>query len=390
MPYDGIYIYIHGTPPRPTFSTLHTDTNYILYNYTRFLGCLWKAKSHVSSLTSGDSCLSQVWPFHPRGSKIQDPRFPQGLGPGILDPGGLAGSKIQDPRFRGGLGPGILDPWIQDFPRRVSGHLGSWILDPGLLDPRFPKKSLWVSWILDPGLLPGLLDPRFPKKSFCPGLLDPRFHKKSLWASWILDPSLRNPRFHNVGIQGGWDTGVTGSQVWTWDLKSEPGISSPNTGSPVSSAIWETDIDNIVSEGNSWKHVSLFGFPVHGWKDVEADETTFDKRDLSAMVELDDAKKPIEWEQWCWIVQGENLKHWCCSTCNRFAPIVALRGLVLWGRLNGAQKPRSGCRIEKLFCTVTQRKATESVCQEFCMTAWFTARSGRKSVVPGSGFHHDM
>ena len=343
---------------------------------SRFKSDKWRLLS-FSSLT-----ISSSWIQDPR-SKISSRSWPRNLGSRgacwIQDPG----SKISRGSWPRNLGS--VDP---RFPKK--SLWASWILDPGLLDPRFPKKSLWVSWILDPGLLPGLLDPRFPKKSFCPGLLDPRFHKKSLWASWILDPSLRNPRFHNVGIQGGSDTGVTGSQVWTWDLKSEPGISSPNTGSPVSSAIWETDIDNIVSEGNSWKHVSLFGFPVHGWKDVEADETTFDKRDLSAMVELDDAKKPIEWEQWCWIVQGKNLKHWCCSTCNRFAPIVALRGLVLWGRLNGAQKPRSGCRIEKLFCTVTQRKATESVCQEFCMTAWFTARSGRKSVVPGSGFHHDM
>ena len=44
-------------------------------------------------------------------------------------------SILVDPRFPGGLGPGILSPWIQ------------------IQDPRFLKKSLWVSWILD-------LDPR--------------------------------------------------------------------------------------------------------------------------------------------------------------------------------------------------------------------------------------
>ena len=39
------------------------------------------------------------------------------------------------------------------------------------------------------------------------------------------------------------------------------------------------------------------------WKDIEADETTFDKKDVSALVKLDDATKPIEWEQWLGVVQ---------------------------------------------------------------------------------------
>ena len=39
------------------------------------------------------------------------------------------------------------------------------------------------------------------------------------------------------------------------------------------------------------------------WKDIEADETTFDKKDVSALVTLDDAAKPIEWEQWLGVVQ---------------------------------------------------------------------------------------
>ena len=39
------------------------------------------------------------------------------------------------------------------------------------------------------------------------------------------------------------------------------------------------------------------------WKDIEADETTFDKKDMSALVTLEDATKPIEWEQWLGVVQ---------------------------------------------------------------------------------------
>ena len=39
------------------------------------------------------------------------------------------------------------------------------------------------------------------------------------------------------------------------------------------------------------------------WKDIEADETTFDKKDVSALVTLDDAAKQIEWEQWLGVVQ---------------------------------------------------------------------------------------
>ena len=38
-------------------------------------------------------------------------------------------------------------------------------------------------------------------------------------------------------------------------------------------------------------------------KDIEADETTFDKKDVSALVTLDDAAKPLEWEQWLGVVQ---------------------------------------------------------------------------------------
>eukprot|EP00438_Fugacium_kawagutii_P008905 Skav215713 [mRNA] locus=scaffold2573:404420:408425:- [translate_table: standard] len=39
------------------------------------------------------------------------------------------------------------------------------------------------------------------------------------------------------------------------------------------------------------------------WKDVEADETTFDERDMS---DLEDTTKPIEWEQWQgWKAEGQ-------------------------------------------------------------------------------------
>eukprot|EP00438_Fugacium_kawagutii_P027549 Skav207068 [mRNA] locus=scaffold1909:117809:118993:- [translate_table: standard] len=46
----------------------------------------------------------------------------------------------------------------------------------------------------------------------------------------------------------------------------------------------------------------VFGNGV-AWQDVEADETTFDKRSLTDVSELDDPKKTVEWEQWCGIVQ---------------------------------------------------------------------------------------
>ena len=39
------------------------------------------------------------------------------------------------------------------------------------------------------------------------------------------------------------------------------------------------------------------------WQDVEADETTFDKKIIADVSELSSSKKPIEWEQWCGIVQ---------------------------------------------------------------------------------------
>ena len=39
------------------------------------------------------------------------------------------------------------------------------------------------------------------------------------------------------------------------------------------------------------------------WQDVEADETTFDKKTITDVSELGNTKKPIEWEQWCGIVQ---------------------------------------------------------------------------------------
>ena len=111
-------------PPRPTFSTyIQIQTIYIVQLYqvsgmfvesqvSRFKSDKWRLLS-FSSLT-----ISPSW--------IQDPRFPGGLGPGILDPGGLAGSKIQD-------------------------FAGSWPRNLGSVDPRFPKKSLWASWILDLG-----------------------------------------------------------------------------------------------------------------------------------------------------------------------------------------------------------------------------------------------
>jgi hypothetical protein len=39
------------------------------------------------------------------------------------------------------------------------------------------------------------------------------------------------------------------------------------------------------------------------WKDIEADEATFDKRDMTGFLEIEDAAKPVEWEQWLGIVQ---------------------------------------------------------------------------------------
>eukprot|EP00435_Cladocopium_sp_Y103_P061235 s574_g22.t2 len=38
------------------------------------------------------------------------------------------------------------------------------------------------------------------------------------------------------------------------------------------------------------------------WQDVEADETTFEKN-ATDVSELNNTKKPIEWEQWCGVVQ---------------------------------------------------------------------------------------
>ena len=40
------------------------------------------------------------------------------------------------------------------------------------------------------------------------------------------------------------------------------------------------------------------------WAVVEADETTFDKKDLGAAAS--DPANPIEWEQWCGLVQRGN------------------------------------------------------------------------------------
>lgn len=39
------------------------------------------------------------------------------------------------------------------------------------------------------------------------------------------------------------------------------------------------------------------------WQDVEADESTFDKKNVTGCAELINAKTPIVWEQWCGIVQ---------------------------------------------------------------------------------------
>ena len=76
----------------------------------------------ISSLASGDPWLSQVWQVLCHGSKIQDPR---------------SGSKIQDSRFPGGLGPEALEPL----------YLGSWILGSKISGPRPGNLE---SWILDP------------------------------------------------------------------------------------------------------------------------------------------------------------------------------------------------------------------------------------------------
>ena len=158
--YICVYIYM-VPPPRPTFSTyIQIQTIYIVQLYqvsgmfvesqvSRFKSDKWRLLS-FSSLT-----ISPSW--------IQDPRFPGGLGPGILDPGGLAGSKIQDfagswPRNLGSVDPRfpkkslwaswILACWIQDFPRRVSGYLGSWILACWIQD--FPRRvSVLAWWIQD-------------------------------------------------------------------------------------------------------------------------------------------------------------------------------------------------------------------------------------------------
>ena len=172
-----IYIYIWYPPPSGThpftilpgiysvFCLFRTEPLFFLNSFlARFSICILS----ISSLASGDSWLSQVWQVEtlnylksgksfamgPRskiqdflqvlgqkswtpGSRIQDSRFPGGLGPEILDPWG---SKIQDSRFLGGLGPEILEPTagfkIQDsrFPGGLGpgppGNLESWILDP--------------------------------------------------------------------------------------------------------------------------------------------------------------------------------------------------------------------------------------------------------------------
>ena len=121
--YMCVYIYM-VPPPRPTFSTyIQIQTIYIVQLYqvsgmfvesqvSRFKSDKWRLLS-FSSLT-----ISPSW--------IQDPRFPGGLGPGILDPGGLAGSKIQDPRFRGVL---AQESWIRGSKISQEESLG--ILDLG-------------------------------------------------------------------------------------------------------------------------------------------------------------------------------------------------------------------------------------------------------------------
>ena len=82
-------IYIYG-PPKA-------------YVFNWFCGICTLPTQVWTCLSEVWTCLSEVWQVH------------------------LSGSKIQNPRFPGGLGPGILDLWVQDFSRRVSGHLGSWI-----------------------------------------------------------------------------------------------------------------------------------------------------------------------------------------------------------------------------------------------------------------------
>ena len=99
---------------------------------------------------------------------VQDPRFPGGLGPEILEP--TPGFKIQDSRFPGGLGPEILEPTpgfkIQDS--RFPGGLGPEILEPTpgfkIQDSRFPG-----------GLGPEILEPLF-------------------LGSWILGSKISGPR----------------------------------------------------------------------------------------------------------------------------------------------------------------------------------------------------
>ena len=77
----------------------------------------WKVRSQVSSLTSGESCLSQFWQVENLvdlksvKSILVDPRFQEGFGPesGIQ-------RWIQAPRFQDILDLGSSrPPWIQDF-----------------------------------------------------------------------------------------------------------------------------------------------------------------------------------------------------------------------------------------------------------------------------------
>ena len=58
---------------------------------------------------------------------------------------------------------------------------------------------------------------------------------------------------------------------------------------------------------------------LRAWADMEADETTFDKRDIKGWQDLDDPSKPRLWEQWCGIVEA-SLRRWCSIVFGQSAP----------------------------------------------------------------------
>ena len=82
------------------------------------------------------------------------------------------------------------------------------------------------------------------------------------------------------------------------------------------------------------------------WKDIEADETTFDKKDVSALVTLDDAAKPIEWEQWLGVVQKGKPE---TLVLHRLKPprTCVLLGLEQFAKWSGAHLPSAGFKTGK-------------------------------------------